>query len=185
MTHILLGYDLYTVSVCCITCQIDCFLRYNFIGMIMNGPGHIIKNFVLDFMHLITNEGKYVWSSMVTAEHGIQRFMTLTGRSTCPWHVTQQSLEYVTELLESGSLKVRSGWTRINDYVGNPAGWKIAECVAMVDDQGIYIFSLLQFNNTSYKEMFVKFFKLLQNILRHDISDVELETIKTPMWAVC
>ena len=55
----------------------------------------------------------------------------------------------------------------------------------MLDDQGIYIFSLLQFNNPSYKDMFVKFFKLLQNILRHDISDVELENVKIPMWTVC
>ncbi len=88
------------------------YCRYNFISMTMNGPGHILKNFVLDFMHLITNEGKFVWASLVNAEHGIERFLHLTGRSTCPWHVTPQSLEYVTELLEGGSLKVRSGYGR-------------------------------------------------------------------------
>lgn len=152
--------------------------------MVMNGPGHILMNFVKDFMHLITNDSKYVWSSMVQAEHDIERFTNLNARAHCPWHVTTRSMDYVTQLLESGMLKVRRGWTRINDYVGNPSGWKIAECVAMLDDQGIYIISLLEFHDPSYKDMFVKFFRMLQNLLRHDISDVQLESAKLPFCEV-
>lgn len=94
--------------------------------------------------------------------------------ASAPWHATRDSIEYSIELAESTDCKVRSDWTRVPEYMGEAHKWKLAECIAFLDDQGLYKLNLLRFEDPAYRSDFNLVNTILAKIITHDITDREL-----------
>ena len=62
--------------------------------------------------------------------------------------------------------------------MGNTSGWKIAECVAFLDDQGLYLFGLLEFNEPTYKILFISLLNVLKHMLMFDVSKRTLTSLQ-------
>ena len=105
-------------------------------------------------------------------------FFNFRVKTQAPWHCTKESLEYITSLCDDGILRGRSNWTTIPNYMGNTSGWKIAECIAFLDDQGLYLFGLLEFNEPMYKPVFLSLLKTLKEMLTFDVTKRSLTTLQ-------
>lgn len=60
---------------------------------------------------------------------------------------------------------------------------KIAEAVSLVDEQGIYLFSLLEFTDPSMKPVFINTLLAFHDILKRDNTKVQIQTYQTVLNA--
>ena len=90
------------------------------------------------------------------------------------WHVKPDSFEYVTRLSDESKLLVPTGWTSLPGYIGQASGWKIAECIRFLGDQGLYILGLLIFNDVEIKKVFMDMVQTLNLMLEYDNDDRQL-----------
>ena len=81
----------------------------------------------------------------------------------------------MTRLCDEGKLLVPTGWTALPSYIGQSSGWKIAECIRFLGDQGLYILGLLVFKDPHIKELFLDLLQILDKMISHDISDHDLK----------
>ena len=65
--------------------------------------------------------------------------------------------------------------------MGEAHKWKLAESIAFLDDQGIYKFNLMRFQDPEYRIAFNRILHIVATIITHDITDAELRQKDTEL----